>query len=308
MEEILASIRRIISDDESSSERQRPAKQQHDEGLETAEGEADDKIIDDIARVLSSSQPPVEDEEDILDLTAELGGAEIFEEVLVAEVTAPVEMPPTEIAQLATRDAAESETPAAQAEVAPPLSASEEAASALERAIAALRAGQLPTSVSEFMPSAEPALAPQSWAPPPEAAVESAPETEPAPEPDAAFDLEPEPQLVMTDFIAETIVEETVVVEPPVESNPDESAFEPIETVPWARAPEPLVEPERPAAGNGGSHDASPLDTSHKSLEDSVKDMLRPMLRQWLDEHMPRMVTSALKDELGESRARGRGE
>ncbi len=34
------------------------------------------------------------------------------------------------------------------------------------------------------------------------------------------------------------------------------------------------------------------------TLEDSVKDMLRPMLRQWLDENMPRMVTAALKDEL----------
>jgi cell pole-organizing protein PopZ len=29
--------------------------------------------------------------------------------------------------------------------------------------------------------------------------------------------------------------------------------------------------------------------------------MLRPMLRQWLDENMPRMVTAALKDELDPS-------
>jgi cell pole-organizing protein PopZ len=330
MEEILASIRRIISDDESSSARQPPAsaKKQDDEGLEIAEGDADDKIIDDIARVLSGSQPPVEDEEDILDLTAELGGAEIVEEVTVVEVVAPIEMPSSEIAQ--PESAAESEAPEAQAEAAPPsaqpaLSASEEAASALERAIAALRAGQLPTSVSEFMPKSEskpepePAPAPQSWTPMPETAFAPAPEPEPAPEaetaPEAApeaetaLDFEPEPQSALTDFDAEMSVEETVAVAPPVESNAEESSFEPIEPAPWARAPEPPIEPERSAVrGNGGENGASQLDTSHKSLEDSVKDMLRPMLRQWLDENMPRMVTSALKDELGERRARGQGD
>ena len=75
MEEILASIRRIISDDETNAARARPAsaQQQEDETAETVEIEADDAIINDIARVLSESAPKVEDEEDILDLTAELG-------------------------------------------------------------------------------------------------------------------------------------------------------------------------------------------------------------------------------------------
>ena len=31
-------------------------------------------------------------------------------------------------------------------------------------------------------------------------------------------------------------------------------------------------------------------DEGAKTLEDSIKDMLRPMLRQWLDENMPRLV------------------
>jgi cell pole-organizing protein PopZ len=39
-------------------------------------------------------------------------------------------------------------------------------------------------------------------------------------------------------------------------------------------------------------------------LEDSVKDMLRPMLRKWLDENMARVLTSALKDELRDNPAR----
>src|ERR1043166_9560329 len=92
MEEILASIRRIISDDESNAAPQHsaaPQSQDEDETLELSEGEvegeADDKIINDIARVLSGGAPAVEaveEEEDILDLTAELGGLEPVEEEL----------------------------------------------------------------------------------------------------------------------------------------------------------------------------------------------------------------------------------
>ncbi len=86
MEEILASIRRIISEDEPSAAEQRPAPKspQHVEALEEAEGEADTQIITDIARVLSGGAPtPVSvviEEEEILDLTAELGGLEFVEE------------------------------------------------------------------------------------------------------------------------------------------------------------------------------------------------------------------------------------
>jgi hypothetical protein len=182
--------------------------------------------------------------------------------------------------------------PQPQAQAAPPLTASEEAASALERAIAALRAGQVPTSVPEFSAQHEPE--PQSELP----AF--------APEPE----LEPEPELVLTEFEAEMIVEELVVVEATLVSEAGESPAWESETAPWAGAPEPLIEPERPGGrANGGTHvAASPLEASQKTFEDSVKDMLRPMLRQWLDENMPRMVTAALKDELGDSSARGQGD
>ena len=104
------------------------------------------------------------------------------------------------------------------------------------------------------------------------------------------------------------IVEELVAIEAEAPSEPEETVSSSWDSdpAPWASAPEPLVEPERPAARtNGGAHGQ---DASHKTLEDSVKDMLRPMLRQWLDENMPRMVTAALKDELGDSFVRGQGD
>ena len=37
-----------------------------------------------------------------------------------------------------------------------------------------------------------------------------------------------------------------------------------------------------------------------KTLEDTVVDLLRPMLRTWLDENMPRIVEKALRVELSE--------
>jgi len=312
MEEILASIRRIISDDGSSSAQPSPASasQQGDESGEAHEGEADERIISDIARVLSDTAPAVEDDEDILDLTAELGGSE------TVEAAALVEMPQAESAQSAPANLppVAAEVPRSQAEAAaaePPVSASEEAASALERAIAALRAGQVPTSVAEFMPAPQPE---PSLSPAPEAASEpqssSAPEPETAPEPEPEPETapEPEPPMVTSEFAAEVIVEETVTIEAlPTESAEEEGAGAPEEAASWTGSPAPPVEPEPQAMRtNGGEYGASSLDAAHKTLEDSVKDLLRPMLKQWLDENMPRVLTAALKDELGDPGPRRR--
>jgi cell pole-organizing protein PopZ len=335
MEEILASIRRIISDDESSMARQREASASHrdEEGLEAPEGEADDTIINDIARVLSgaSQSPAAEEEEDILDLTAELGGLEIVEETVVAEElelveAAPEEVPPPEafqpvtivpeaeaapqpVAETAPEPAPEPQIEAAEpAPPSPPMSASEEAASALERAIAALRAGQLPTSISEFTPRPVPQpevpfyVAPQPE-PEPEPEVQAyAPEPEPEPEPEFQPEPEPETELVLSDFEAEAMVEESGQVEAPREAEAP-PAWE-SESPSWAAESEPSVEPERSSPLSNGHGAEAALEGSHKTLEDSVKDMLRPMLQRWLDENMTRVLTSALQDELRDNPGR----
>jgi hypothetical protein len=115
MEEILNSIHQVLSEDGAKAEQQgrSPSSEDDDDRADLVEGEADDKTIQHIARVLSGGAPDVVDEpveEDILDLVAELGG-----------------LP----------DGA----PAAQRK----LSDSEEAGLALEHAIASLRAGHLST-------------------------------------------------------------------------------------------------------------------------------------------------------------------
>ncbi len=33
-------------------------------------------------------------------------------------------------------------------------------------------------------------------------------------------------------------------------------------------------------------------------LEDAVRDMLRPLLVQWLNDHMPRILESAIREEI----------
>src|SRR5680860_1151424 len=79
MEEILASIRRIITDDEAGQAKAQHATRQAQS--DDDEGEADSQIIDDIARVLSGgAEAPANEEEEILDLTSELGGLEIVED------------------------------------------------------------------------------------------------------------------------------------------------------------------------------------------------------------------------------------
>ena len=327
MEEILASIRRIISDDESNSAKRSavPQSQDDDEALELSEGEAeseaDDKIINDIARVLSGgAAAPVEaaeEEEDILDLTAELGGLEPVEEEveaveLVAEAEAPAPEPeflpePQELEpapEPVEEEATQPEATALEAQASQPLSASEEAASALERAIAALRAGQLPTSPifsyepPPFATPAEPAPAPEPVAGP----------MAQAPEP--VFAPEGEPELTLTEFEAEMVAQEPSILDVVVSEPEPERGWEP-EVPSWAAREQPQPEPEYPAQrANGGNHQtyASGGEAGPKSLEDSVKDMLRPMLQRWLDENMTRVLTAALKDELRDNPARFQGD
>jgi cell pole-organizing protein PopZ len=107
---------------------------------------------------------------------------------------------------------------------------------------------------------------------------------------------------VLADFEAEVIAEEPVHAEPLVSEPQLAPAWE-ADVPSFAAAVEREVEAEAPRTNGhheNGHHDyAAP-----RTLEDSVKDMLRPMLRKWLDENMARVLTSALKDELRDNPAR----
>lgn len=60
--------------------------------------------------------------------------------------------------------------------------------------------------------------------------------------------------------------------------------------------------PEFPSASAGHTaHDAiaqAATSSGGKSLEESVKELLRPMLQEWLDKNMPRLVEAAMREQV----------
>ena len=74
-------------------------------------------------------------------------------------------------------------------------------------------------------------------------------------------------------------------------------------------APQPVLNGKAAPAAAAPSPSATlASDMAHnRALEVMVLDLLKPMLRQWLDENMPRMVAEALGEEVQRARA-GKGD
>jgi hypothetical protein len=67
---------------------------------------------------------------------------------------------------------------------------------------------------------------------------------------------------------------------------------DPVSAEPPAHIPPPVPAPPAPLPAQA---------QASAPIEDSTADLLRPMLRQWLAENMPRMVEKALHIEVAES-------
>ena len=122
----------------------------------------------------------------------------------------------------------------------------------------------------------------------PEAEPEPLPEPEPEPFPEPSFEPEPEP-------------------EAPVFSRPPESPPPPPRSQPSGVEGFDLLS-ERAAAssaaafsgllGSVGGGRGMPLGDSAKTLEELVKELLRPMLKDWLDRNLPGMVERLVAREI----------
>lgn len=139
--------------------------------------------------------------------------------------------------------------------------------------------------------------------PAPAAAPEPAPIVQRAPEPPAGSPVDfraivpgqfersslvPPAPISPSQFVVTEVPEEPfVVVVPPVAAAPSVAAM----------PPPPLPTPGAPAPDAVVSAPAQPEGT----IEDATADLLRPMLRQWLADNMPRMVEKALHIEIAES-------
>ena len=98
-------------------------------------------------------------------------------------------------------------------------------------------------------------------------------------------------------------------VEPAAASMPAEPDVDPVSAAPAVdpgpppRAPDPILSP-RAADASRGSLDAlsrlvvKPEVAGSDSLEGLVREMLRPMLREWLDSHLPAMVETMVSREI----------
>jgi|SRR5215475_1144016 len=137
------------------------------------------------------------------------------------------------------------------------------------------------------------------------------PEPEPEPEPDKAVLertevmalREPEPPV----FRTMDPEPDLMFGEPPQPAMPA-SRDAPRPALPSALSEEPIVSAATSAAVDAafGALGHTVLVQNARTLEDLVKEMLRPMLKAWLDENLPTMVERLVRAEI-ERVSRGRG-
>ena len=118
--------------------------------------------------------------------------------------------------------------------------------------------------------------------PPPPRPAEPEPEIEaedelPEPEPEPEPDLEPEDVLELTDRV------------------------DPVGDIePLRPAPALVSDPTAAAAAAAFGHLSASLLMPHdlRTLEDVVRELLRPLLKQWLDDHLPDIVEAQVQAEI----------
>ena len=139
-----------------------------------------------------------------------------------------------------------------------------------------------------------PAGEPEAMAP----VAAAAPEPEPEPEP------EPAPA-------REDVLELTNRVEPPEESVGDLDVYTKADPAPEPPKPAPapvasvdddslVSEPSAHAAASAFGHlsAAIAMPAAGRTLEDLTRELLRPLLKSWLDENLPRIVEAKVAEEV----------
>lgn len=131
--------------------------------------------------------------------------------------------------------------------------------------------------------------------PEPEPVVQAEPEPAPEPEP------EPEPSFVAAE---EEVLELTTPIEParnPSVSIGDIDAYEPLAAAATAAAASSLLSESTQASAIsafGQLTSASALPREGRTIEDLLTDLLRPLLKDWLDTHLPGVVEAAVREEV----------
>ncbi len=136
--------------------------------------------------------------------------------------------------------------------------------------------------------------------PEPEAAPDPEPEPEPAPEP------EPNPVLELTRVVNDdgsvSDIEEAQVGDIDMLDSRPEPAD------PASLVSDPIADKATNAFGNLSNAVSSarsmPMGNANRTLEDVVKELLKPMLRDWLDSNLPHIVERLVEREVAKLAAR----
>ena len=270
MEEILASIRRIIADDEAKppSAPEKPA----------------------VAAPAPAPTPPKQDKP-----------------VAVAPAPKPPVMnniPPSKIASPSAA-AAKPAAPPPPAPAPPPPPPAAAASNSQDDIDALLNGLDEATTEDEIRPAPQPEPEPE-----PEADVfeltdemavpDVAPPQSVAPPQQAAFQkVEPQDDLEFTESAASRVMQRP----PSYEPSPSPALFEMPAGPPAAPILSQTTITAVESAFNSLAHTV--LSNNARTLEDLVKEMLRPMLKSWLDDNLPGLVERIVKAEI-ERVSRGR--
>jgi len=302
MEEILASIRQIISeDDESSDAGHKPAEAASEPA--SSEPAATEPVADDVE---SDDEP---EEGGLADLAAaalkkddKAEPAQERDSGSIFESMQPASSFDDDKDEFVDTGRYESPFDALQAKKSEMDQAAEQAASDPEPE------PEEPAVVAE--PEPDPVEDPEPIA------AEAAPEEMPAaPEPEIAeavsYEPEPEPEVVA---VAEPAVQ--VAAEPAPFANaepesPNMSAPKPVEFQSGDHSDaedDGLISPDKGASVSNAfsSLTHTILSQNARTLDDLVSDMLQPMLKDWLDENLPTLVERLVKQEIDRMARGGR--
>ncbi len=313
MDEILASIRKIISDDEPGETPQPEAASSMPDpadpgALADTAMPAEDGLAEDLANALNDSQIGAdlgaEEADDILDLT------QIVEDQPQApepQMEAPqMEAPQVDALQAALGDSVED--PAPQEAPGEPVESVGDVDIASVLAEAGVQDTVADNPAEPQAPAGDDPVAAQA-----QGDEVAAPVTEDASISEALSALEAQPGEPVAEAApqpetsAPEATEQPAVADVPETPEIPEAAVAveaPVEDVIELAAPEPeaeAVEDTAPAEEQdmGEAAQAAPAGGAGKTLEDSVKELLRPMLREWLDDNMERIVQDEVKDMGG---------
>jgi cell pole-organizing protein PopZ len=161
--------------------------------------------------------------------------------------------------------------------------------------------------------AAEPEPAPE---PEPEPEPEAAVEPEPEPEPEAAAEPDPEPEpevmedeaLELTDRVEDEpepvdVSDDIMILDREEEAEPEPEPEPVFEAEPEAEEEEDtLVDPASATAAAGMfaalSENLRVSSEQGQTLEGIVRELMRPMLKQWLDDNLPSIVEEKVQAEV----------